>query len=101
MTNLVLSLPVTGEGEGTMYSIKDKYLHVVTSLLFTKERSKDALYFFPISLNFTQQTSILLLSYATEKKYKKPLTPGKVNIITVQDFRTRNTRYIGHSESNS
>lgn len=88
MTNLVLSLSVTGEGESTIYSIiKDKYLHAVTSLLFTKEsiyqgKIKRYTVFFHLSLNFTQQTSILLLPYATEKKkYKKPPTPAEVNII--------------------
>lgn len=102
MTNLVLYLSVTGEGECTIYSIiKDKYLHAVTSLLFTKERSKDTL-FFSLSLNFTQQTFILLLSYATEKKYTKSHTHlEKLILFIVQDFYTRNTRYIGHSESNS
>lgn len=82
MTNLVLSLSVTGEGESTIYSIiKDKYLHAVTSLLFTKERSKDTLFFFTSPLILHNKLLFCCYLMQQKKKYKKPPTPAEVNII--------------------
>lgn len=64
----------------TAYSIiKDKHLHSVTSLLFTKERSKALLFphhhLHPLHLTW-QQNSIFLVSYVTLKKK----IAGKVSI---------------------
>lgn len=86
MTNLVLSLSVTGEGESTIYSIiKDKYLHAVTSLLFTKEfiyQGKIKRYtFFTSPLILHNKRLFCCYLMQQKKKYKKPPTPAEVNII--------------------
>lgn len=88
MTNLVLSLSVTGEGESTIYSIiKDKYLHAVTSLLFTKESiyqgkiKRCTVFFFTSPLILHNKLLFCCYLMQQKKKYKKPPTPAEVNII--------------------